>query len=275
MRSFILLALMVVPGCRPAADDTRLVLAATTSIEDTGLLDELATAFADAFPDIVLAPVSVGTGQAIQLARNGDADVVIAHDSAAEMKLVADGLAAARLPLMYNDFVIAGPAADPARARGRDVTAALSRIAAAEAAFVSRGDDSGTHRKEQQLWRRAGIEPAGAWYVEAGLGQGDALLLAGQKQAYILTDRATYLRFAPRIQLAVLIEGDVELRNNYGVTVMRGPNEAAARTFAEWLTSAAVQQRIGTFGKAEFGQALFHPSAHGAAPHDTIPTGER
>jgi tungstate transport system substrate-binding protein len=273
----ILLALLLLLGAcqNPRAAETRLVLAATTSLEDTGLLDTLAARFASAHPDISLTPIAVGTGQAIQLARRGDADVMITHDSAAEMALVSEGVAKERRSLMYNDFVIAGPANDPAHARGADVVASLRSIAAAGAPFVSRGDDSGTHRKELALWRAAELAPRGSWYIEAGLGQGDALILASQKRAYVLTDRATYLRFRPRLALDVLSEGDPRLLNTYGVVVLNGKREEAAKTFATWITSAEVQRQIGEFGKAAFGESLFIPSDHGAVLHDTIPTGER
>ena len=270
------LLLIVLPAaCGGQQEETRLVLAATTSIDDTGLLDSLAAAFGRAHPEIELSPLAVGTGQAIQLARSGDADVVLSHDSAAEMQLVSEGLARERRSVMHNDFVIAGPAADPAHARGQDAIAALRAIAGAHAAFVSRADDSGTHRREMELWRQTGITPGGDWYIEAGLGMGDALLLAGQKRAYILSDRGTYLRFAPRLQLAVICEHDPRMLNRYGITVMNGARAHASAVFADWITSSAVQRMIGDFGKREFGQALFKPSAHGAVSHDTIPTGER
>ena len=274
-RSTLLALLVLVTGCAGSAPETRLVLAATTSLEDTGLLDTLAAEFASAHPNIRLTPIAVGTGQAIQLARRGDADVMITHDSVAEMALVADGVAKERRSLMYNDFLIAGPADDPAHARGTDVVASLRTIAAAGSPFVSRGDDSGTHRKELALWRAARLAPRGSWYIEAGLGQGDALILASQKRAYILTDRATYLRFRPRLALDVLSAGDARLLNTYGVVVLNGKHEEAARTFATWVTSQEVQRRIGEFGKAAFGESLFIPSDHGAVLHDTIPTGER
>ena len=251
------------------------MLAATTSLEDTGLLDTLAAEFATAHPHIRLTPIAVGTGQAIQLARRGDADVMITHDSTAEMELVTRGVAKERRSLMYNDFVIAGPADDPAHARGTGVVASLGAIAATGTPFVSRGDDSGTHRKELSLWRAANLTPRGGWYIEAGLGQGDALMLANQKRAYILTDRATYLRFKPRISLAIISAGDARLLNTYGVVVVHGKHEEAADVFASWVTSEDVQRRIGEFGKAAFGESLFIPSDHGAALHDTIPTGER
>jgi tungstate transport system substrate-binding protein len=269
-----LAVLLLITGCQ-SGDETRLVLAATTSLEDTGLLDTLAAEFASAHPDIRLTPIAVGTGQAIQLARRGDADVLITHDSAAEIALVADGVAKERKSLMHNDFVIAGPADDPAHARGTDALASLRAIAAAGATFVSRGDDSGTHRKELALWRAANTTPRGSWYIEAGLGQGDALLLASQKRAYILTDRATYIRFEPRLGLDVIAERDARLLNTYGVVVLNGKHEEAANTFAGWLTSEDVQRLIGEFGRTTFGESLFIPSDHGAAVHDTIPTGER
>lgn len=262
-------ALLLAAGlgaCAKTNAPTRLVLAATTSIEDTGLLDSLAASFAKAHPEIELSPVAVGTGQAIHLARTGDADVVLSHDSAAEMQLVAEGRARERRSVMFNDFIIAGPAGDAARARGRDAIAALRAIHGTHALFVSRADDSGTYRKEMQLWKEAGIDPktGGEQYIEAGLGMGDALLLAGQKRAYILTDRGTYLRFRSRVGLDVVCEGDARLLNRYGVTIVSGPRQEAAATFADWITSAETQKLIGEFGRKEFGQALFTPSARGA-----------
>jgi tungstate transport system substrate-binding protein len=243
---------------------TRLVLAATTSLEDTGLLDILAAEFAKTHPDIELSPVAVGTGQAIQLGRRGDADVLLSHDSAAEMELVSEGVAVERSSVMYNDFIIVGASSDPASAKGSDPRRGLTAIAKTGSTFVSRGDDSGTHRKEKALWRAAGVEPdsiEGSWYIRAGVGMGDALLLAGEKHAYVLTDRGTYLRFKPRIGLAVLVEGDSALHNKYGVTVMKGERQKAAEVFARWVRSEQVQRIIGNFGRAEFGQPLFTPSA--------------
>jgi len=275
--TILLIAAALTSACGQR-DRTRLVLAATTSLEDTGLLDTLSARFAKDHPEIELSPIAVGTGQAIQLARHGDADVVLSHDSAGEMELVASGLARSRQNVMYNDFVIAGPAANPAAVSGSDPIGALKAIANRRALFISRGDDSGTHRKEMKLWNEAGVDPrtaGGDWYVEAGLGMGDALILADQKQAYILTDRGTFLRFRSRIALTVLCEHDPRLLNKYAVTVMNGKRIAAAQTFAEWLTSEGVQRLIGDFGRVELGEALFTPSAHGAGIHDTIPTGER
>jgi tungstate transport system substrate-binding protein len=238
------------------------VLAATTSIEDTGLLDVITSEFAKVHPEIELAPIAVGTGQAIELGKHGDADVLITHDSAAEMKLIADGAAAERRSLMYNDFVVAGPEADPAHARGNNAAQSFRAVAASRQTFVSRGDDSGTHHKELAVWKNAGIDPHGkSWYIEAGVGQGDALLMASQKHAYILTDRATYLAFKSRLDLTVLCEGDPFLLNKYAVTVMNGSRRKSAEEFANWLTSAEAQHMIGEFGRAQYGASLFNPSA--------------
>ena len=267
---------LVLIGCARDAPRARLVVAATTSLEDTGLLDYLATEFRRAHPEIELTPVAVGTGQAIELGRRGDADVLITHDSSAETLLVSEGVAHARLSLMHNHFVIAGPPTDPAGARGRNAIEALRAIAHAGATFTSRGDDSGTHRRERNLWRQAGINPDGeSWYVEAGVGQGDALVLASQKQAYLLSDRATFLRFKNRLNLEVLNANDARMLNSYAVTLLKSEREEPGRVFANWLVSPAVQTSIGRFGLQEFGEPLFSPSAHGAAAHDTIPTGER
>ncbi|MGQ0561703.1 MAG: substrate-binding domain-containing protein, partial [Gemmatimonadota bacterium] len=266
----------LIASCGRRQQESRIVLAATTSLEDTGLLDMLAREFRQAHPEIELVPIAVGTGQAIELGRRGDADVLITHDSLSELELVRSGVARERRSLMHNDFIIAGPPQDPARAAGDDALRALRAIAAAHASFISRGDDSGTHRRELELWRQTGIDPRGsAWYIEAGLGQGDALLLAGQKRAYILSDRATYTRFAPRLDLAILTEGDARLINRYAVTVLAGERAQAAEVFANWVTSTDVQERIGKFGRAEYGESFFQPAAHGAVRHDTIPTGER
>ena len=275
-RPLVLCTVLAIAGCARPVTDTRLVVAATTSLEDTGLLDALAAEFRKAHPEIELVPIAVGTGQAIELGRRGEADVLITHDSIAETSLVTDGVAKTRRSLMYNDFVIAGPADDRAGVRGLDATAALRAIAQAGATFTSRGDDSGTHRREMKLWREAGIVPTGkAWYIEAGLGQGDALVMASQKRAYLLSDRATYLRFKPRLNLEILGGPDPRLINNYAVTVLKGEREGAALLFADWLVSREVQTMIGNFGRAELGESLFKPSAHGAVLHDTIPTGER
>ena len=254
-------------ACSRASEPTRLVLAATTSIEDTGLLDALSREFSHVHPDIEIVPIAVGTGQAIELGRRGDADVLITHDSVAEMKLVASGVATERRSLMYNDFVLAGPADDPAHARSTSAVQCFRAIADSKAPFISRGDDSGTHRKELSIWRSASLEPKGStWYIEAGVGMGDALLMAGQKHAYILTDRATYLSFRQRVELDVLCEGDPVLLNKYAVTVLKGERQKEAEAFADWITDPGTQRLIGDFGRAQFGRSLFTPSAVSRAP---------
>ena len=258
----LVVLLLLCCACGRTSERTRLVLAATTSIEDTGLLDVLSREFTHAHPDIELAPIAVGTGQAIELGRRGDADVLITHDSVAEMKLVASGVATERRSLMHNDFVLAGPPDDPARVRGNNAVQCFRALAADSAQFISRGDDSGTHRKELSIWRSARLEPKGsAWYLEAGVGMGDALLMAGQKRAYILTDRATYLSFRQRVGLDVLCEGDPALLNRYAVTVLKGARQGLAEMFADWVTQPSTQRLIGDFGRAQFGRSLFTPSA--------------
>jgi tungstate transport system substrate-binding protein len=252
---------------RDAVAPTRLVLAATTSIDDTGLLEVIVAEFARQHPEIEISGVAVGTGQALELGRRGDADLLLSHDSAAETQLVVAGSARERRSVMYNFFVIVGPNDDPARVRGANAAAAFRAIAESNASFVSRGDDSGTHRRELSVWHELSIDPRGqSWYVEAGLGMGDALLLAGQRRAYILSDRATFLRFQPRVGLQILSDQDARLLNPYGVTVLEGKRAYAATVFADWITSEEAQRLIGDFGKAEFGQALFTPSARGAVP---------
>ena len=236
----------------------RVVLATTTSVEDSGLLDSLVASFASSHPQYVLAPVAAGTGMVLEIGRRRDADVVMAHDSVAEMQFVREGYGIERKGVMYNDFVIAGPRNDPIAIRGRDAIAAFVKLAKGGALFVSRADDSGTHRREQKLWRDAGVTPAGTWYVQAGVGMGDALLLAGQKSAYILTDRATYLKFRERTQLEIIVDGDPPLLNSYGIIPVKGAaNEAGGRAFADWMTAEKTQQLIARFGIKQYGQAVF------------------
>lgn len=274
--SILLLACALSACMADQTAPTRLVLGATTSIEDTGLLDVIIAEFARQHPEIEISGVAVGTGQALELGRRGDADVLLSHDSAAETQLVADGSARERRSVMHNFFVIAGPDEDPADVRGNKPVEAFKAIAKNHASFVSRGDDSGTHRRELSFWHELGIDPQGeSWYVEAGLGMGDALLLAGQKRAYILSDLASFLRFKSRTGLEILCDQDAKLLNPYGVTVLAGKRAQAATVFADWITGEEAQRLIGDFGSEEFGQALFIPSARGAVRHDTIPIGER
>jgi tungstate transport system substrate-binding protein len=211
--------------------------------------------------------VALGTGQALDIGRRGDADVVFVHDRAAEEKFVAEGHGVNRVEVMYNDFVIAGPKSDPARAAGSDILQALQRIAAAKQPFISRGDRSGTHAAELRYWQAAGIDIAAAggdWYREIGQGMGPALNMASASDAYVLTDRGTWLSFQNRGDLAILVEGDQRMFNQYGVMLVnpeKHPNVNAAdgQAFIDWLVSDEGQKAIGDY-KIE-GEQLFFPTA--------------
>jgi tungstate transport system substrate-binding protein len=244
----------------------QLILASTTSTEDSGLLDVLLPAFDTAYPQYAVKLVAVGTGQALELGRRRDADVLLVHDRAAESEFVARGFGTFRCRVMYNDFIIVGPAADPAHVAGlHDAVAAFQRIAAAQTPFVSRGDDSGTHRRERSLWEEARITPdapPAAWYLAAGQGMGEVLNIASEKRAYTLTDRATFLFMQPKLALVTLVEGDRRLINQYGVIpVDNAHNPEGAVAFAQWITSPSVQEMIASYGVAEFGEPLFTPNA--------------
>lgn len=257
--------LLVLAACAgPGASGKRvLVLATTTSTLDSGLLDVLLPEFT-ADTGWQVRTVAVGSGQALELGRRGEADVLLVHSPAAEEELVAGGATGRRLPVMHNDFVLLGPAADPAGIRGLPAAEALAAVAAAGAVFVSRGDGSGTEARERALWERAGTAPGGRWYRQTGQGMGATLRVAAELGGYTLADRATFLA-APG-GLALLGEGDPGLRNDYHVIEMTTaagervrPDGAAA--FADWITSPAAQERIGAFGVAAFGQPLFVPDA--------------
>ncbi|HEX2540979.1 MAG TPA: extracellular solute-binding protein [Caldimonas sp.] len=249
------------------AQERWIVMASTTSTEQSGLFGHLLPAFRQA-RGIEVRVVAVGTGQALDLGRRGDADVVFVHDPAAEEKFVTDGFAAARLPVMYNDFVLVGPRDDPLAVKGRDIAAALRRLAASPAApFVSRGDKSGTHAAELRYWTAAGVDiatakPAG--YRECGCGMGPALNIAASTGAYVLADRGTWLSFRNRADLAVLVEGDRRLFNPYGVMVVSAAKHphvkaALAQAFVDWLVSAPGQQAIASYRIG--GEQLFFPNA--------------
>jgi tungstate transport system substrate-binding protein len=259
------LLLLLVAGCAGAARERSLVLATTTSTQDSGLLDELLPAFTQETAWRVQT-VAVGSGQAIELGRRGEADVLLVHSPAAEQEFVAEGTAADRRLVMHNDFVLVGPPADPAGIRDADSVAAMRAVAATGAVFVSRGDESGTNAKEEGLWERAGVVPGGGWYQSTGQGMGETLRVASEKQGYTLSDRATFLAQRDSLGLEVLSEGDPGLLNVYHViplTTRAGERVQAdgGAAFAEWITSPGAQERIGAFGVAEFGQPLFVPDA--------------
>ena len=241
-----------------------IVMASTTSTEQSGLFTHLLPAFSAA-TGITVKVVAVGTGQAIDMGRRGDADVLFVHDQVAEEKVVAEGFALKRTAVMYNDFVLIGPAADPAKLRGKDIAAALAKVAQSNAAFVSRGDKSGTHAAELRYWKLTATDSAkGSGYRECGCGMGPALNMAASTGAYVLADRATWLSFKNRADLAVLVEGDNRLFNQYGVLVVNPAKHphtkmAEAQKFADWVTSSAGQAVIAAY-KIE-GQQLFFPNA--------------
>ena len=262
------LTLLVAAGTRGRADaraSRTLILSTTTSTQDSGLLDVLVPMFEKA-TGYSVKTISVGTGQALALAARGEADVTLAHAPALEKKYVEEGKMSNRRLVMYNDFIVIGPAEDPARVKGLPAAEALKRIAAAEARFVSRGDKSGTHALELALWKQAGIEPKGSWYIESGQGMGQTLLVANERKAYALTDRGTYLAFQKRVDLPVLVEKDRALLNIYSVMEVNpanGPrvNAAAGKAFADFMVTPDVQAVIKTFGVEKFGQPLFVPIA--------------
>jgi tungstate transport system substrate-binding protein len=239
-------------------------MASTTSTEQSGLFGHLLPAFTQA-TGVEVKVVAVGTGQAIDMARRGDADVLFVHDQAAEEKYVADGFAPRRYPVMYNDFVLVGPRADPAKVQGKDIVEALKKIAAGNAPFVSRGDKSGTHAAELRYWDAAGLASAkGAGYKACGCGMGPALNIASSAGAYALTDRGTWLSFKNRGDLAVLVEGDKRLFNQYGVMIVsprKHPHvdAAGAQKFVDWVVSSAGQSAIAAY-KVN-GEQLFFPNA--------------
>ena len=240
-----------------------IVISSTTSTEQSGLFGHLMPAFTQA-TGIATKVVALGTGQALDMARRGDADVVFVHDQVAEEKFVAEGFGLQRLPVMVNDFVLIGPKADPAATKGSDIVDALKKLAAGNTAFVSRGDKSGTHAAELRFWKLAGLEAKGGGYRECGCGMGPALNIAASTGAYVLADRGTWLNFKNRADLAVLVEGDKRLFNQYGVMVVnpaKHPHvkQAAAQKFADWVTSSAGQAAIASYKIG--GEQLFFPNA--------------
>jgi tungstate transport system substrate-binding protein len=244
----------------PAA--TVVVLATSTTTQDSGLLDVLVPMF-ERRTSYTVKRVAVGTGRALTMAANGEADVVLVHAPALERTYLVDGAMTNRRLVMHNDFVLVGPPQDPAGVRQATTAAnAFARIAGREAPFVSRGDLSGTHQKEKELWRVAGLIPGGNWYVESGQGMGATLTTASQKRAYTLADRATYLAFRTRLDLAILLEHDSLLLNVYHVMETNpahypAVNAAGARAFADFLVSREAQAAIATFGVQSYGQPLF------------------
>ena len=246
-----------------ARAQTTLVMASTTSTEQSGLFGHLLPAF-KAASGLDVKVVALGTGQALDMGRRGDADVLFVHDPVAEEKLVADGFGLQRWPVMYNDFVLIGPGNDPAQVRGKDIAQALQKVAQSQAAFVSRGDKSGTHAAELRYWAMAGTSHMGAGYKACGCGMGPALNMAASMGAYVLADRGTWLSFKNRADLAVLVQGDERLFNPYGVIAVNPAKHPhvkvkEAQRFIDWVTSPAGQAHIAAYKIG--GEQLFFPNA--------------
>ena len=263
---FIVVAAAVLVGFAAQAQDKFIVMSSTTSTEQSGLFGHILPIFKKA-SGIDIRVVAQGTGQALDMGRRGDADVLFVHDQVAEEKFVAEGFGIERRPVMYNDFVVVGPKADPAGVKGDDVVGALKKLGASRAEFVSRGDKSGTHAAELRYWKAAGIEkPAGtvAGYKECGCGMGPALNIGSSTNAYVLTDRGTWLSFRNRGELAILVAGDKRLFNQYGVIVVNPAKHAhvkkdLAQAFADWVVSPAGQKAITDYQIG--GEQLFFPNA--------------
>jgi tungstate transport system substrate-binding protein len=259
-------ALLLGAGGHAETRSNVVILSTTTSTQDSGLLDVLVPMF-ERKTGLTVKTISVGTGQALALAARGEADVTLAHAPGVERKYVEDGKMSNRRLVMYNDFVLIGPAEDPARIKALpSAVDALKRIAESQSRFVSRGDKSGTHVLEQGLWQQAGIEPRGTWYIESGQGMGQTLGIANDRRAYTLTDRGTYLAFAKRVDLPILVEKDRPLLNIYSVMEVNpanGPrvNVAGGKAFAEFLLAPETQAVIKAFGVDRYGQPLFVPVA--------------
>lgn len=244
-----------------AAEKT-VLLATTTSTRDSGLLDVLLPVFTQK-TGYTVKPIAVGSGEALAMGQRGDADVLLSHAPAAEQPLVEAGWVIARVPFMYNDFIVVGPEADPAQVRQAQKAAdAFRRIAEAKAPFVSRGDNSGTHKQEQALWKAASLTPQGDWYIDAGQGMGATLRIASEKQAYTLTDRSTYLHLQQTLACQILFAGDEILRNLYSIMLVNPEkhpkvNAAGAQALHAWILSDEARELIRTYGVERFSQPLF------------------
>ncbi len=253
-------------GSKATVKRTDLILATTTSTQDSGLLDQWVPMFEAENPYNVKV-IAVGSGQSIEMGRKGECDVMLVHSPAAEEQLVADGYAINRKAVMHNDFLIVGPAADPAGVKSATSAAdAFTKIANTQSQFFSRGDDSGTHVKEKSIWTKAGITPTGAWYVSTGSGMGDVLRVASEKQGYTLADRGTYLNLKDTLNLEILYQGDPMLYNLYHVMQVNpekypNVNAAGAQAFSDFVTGKEAQEFLNVYGVDKFGLPLFFPDA--------------
>lgn len=276
----LVLALALVAGCsqpstttgggekKAEIKQTPLILATTTSTQDTGLLDELIPAFNKKYPQYQVKTIAVGSGEAIAMGAKGDADVLLVHSKDDEEKFMADGNGTSREAVMHNDFVVVGPKSDPAKIKGmKSAPDAFKKIADAKATFITRGDKSGTNKKELKIWDKAKVKPSGSWYVNTGQGMGETLRIANEKSGYTLADRGTWLSTkASLANLDLLVEGGKDLQNFYHVIIVSKKkfpkiNEAGAVAFSDFIISPEGQKLIAEFGKAKYGQPLFIPDA--------------
>ena len=264
--SLVTVLTLLTCGTAAFAASKTVILATTTSTQDSGLLDVLVPAF-EKESGFHLKTISVGSGQAMKMGEKGEADVLLVHSPDAEKKFMADGFGSTRRLVMHNDFIIVGPTADPAKIKGATAADALKRIVQAGTVFASRGDNSGTHAKEKGLWKAAGISPEGQkWYQQTGLGMGQTLNVAAEKKGYTLTDRATYLSLKKGLGLEILVEGDGKLLNIYHVielNTVKWPkvNAQGGKAFADFMVTKKTQDIIRTFGVDKFGAPLFFPDA--------------
>jgi tungstate transport system substrate-binding protein len=268
--SFIFLGILVLlagGGSVAQAQERTLILATTTSTQDTGLLDVLIPIF-EKKTGYFVKTIAVGSGQAMTMGQKGEADVLLVHSPAAEMKFMEDGFGLNRRLVMHNDFIIIGPSDDPAKIKGlKSAAAAFKKMAEAQALFISRGDNSGTHSKEKDIWKIAMVKYEGEkWYQQTGLGMGQTLNVAAEKKAYTLADRGTYLAVAKTMKLDILVEGDAELLNIYHVIEVNPQkwpkvNIAAAKAFADFMVSKETQEIIKTYGVDKYASPLFFPDA--------------
>lgn len=266
LRRFLFAGGIAIVATTSSAQERFITVASTTSTDQSGLFGHLLPVF-EKTRSIKVRVVALGTGQALDLARRGDADVVFVHDKVAEEKFVAAGFGVKRQEVMYNDFILVGPQADPAKAAGKDILAGLRRIAAAQASFVSRGDKSGTHAAELRYWQAAGVDLAaakGPWYRDTGSGMGPALNTAASMNAYLLADRGTWLNFKNRGELGIIVEGDKAMFNQYGVILVNPAKhahvkQADGQKFIDWIVSPDGQQTIAAYRIG--GEQLFFPNA--------------
>jgi tungstate transport system substrate-binding protein len=272
------LTLVLLLATASAAEPNSVILATTTSTQDSGLLDVLVSIF-EQKSGYTVKTVAVGTGQSLAMGDRGESDVVLVHAPSLELEYLAKGTLINRRLVMHNDFIVVGPANDPAGIRKlKSGAEALRAIANSSSPFVSRGDNSGTHNLERKLWKANGLEPKGAWYLESGQGMGQTLMIASQKNAYTISDRATYLAFSKRVELAIVLEGDPQLLNVYHVMEVnpeRFPkvNAAGGKAFADFMVAPETQSRIGQFGTDKYGQPLFVPDAGKPEPGQPAPGG--